>query len=76
MPQFNGVQDNFKFWQARVRAFLMEKAAHGEFDPTKEKNSTEDKMAAAAKACSQILCGLGDVPLAAVINDVDDRKKM
>lgn len=76
VPQFTGVQDNLQLWKARVRALVMEKGAHEALKLKKEETQTEYQKKAAHKACSVILHGLGDVPLAAVVMHVDDRKEM
>ena len=76
VPQFNGVQDNFLFWQARIRALLIEKGAHDALSRSKAHVISQAHLEEANKACSVILRGLGDVPMAAVIRYVDDPKKM
>lgn len=71
---FTGVKHNFQFWQARVRALLMQKDVHGALTRTKDQTETAEEKTAANKACSVILRRYGDVPLAAVIKHADDPK--
>ena len=74
VPQFRGLQDNFLFWQARIKALLMEKGALNAIKT--DAVSTDAERDAAAKACSIILRGLGDVPMAVVIKYIDSPKSM
>lgn len=70
VPKFRGPPDNFKFWATRIRALLAEKdldeVLEWEEDPDNEIDVRKVK-----KTCSIILRGLGDVPMAVIMNDTN-----
>jgi len=74
IPRFEGPRDNFLFWQARIEAYLEEKNAKAAL--TRLAMLTDEDKTEGSVACSVILRGLGDIPLAAVIKHRSDAKKM
>jgi len=74
VPLFSGMKDNFLFWQTRIKALLMERGAHAAL--VRQVHITQDEKEEANMACSVILRGLGDVPMAAVIRHADNPAAM
>lgn len=76
VPLFREVQDDFEFWQVRVKAFLMEEDENIAITRKQEESTTDHQKAAEAKAWSVILLGLRDVPLAAMNTFLYDPKEI